>query len=66
MIVIIPAYEPDEKLIKLVSDLKSKCNFKLLIIDDGSGEKYESIFYKHQISVLPYITIMKIREKELL
>ena len=46
MIVIIPAYEPDEKLIKLVSDLKSKCNFKLLIIDDGSGEKYESIFDK--------------------
>lgn len=46
MIIIIPAYEPDEKLIKLVSDLKSKCNFKLLIIDDGSGEKYESIFDK--------------------
>lgn len=44
MIVIIPAYEPDEKLVKLVSDLNSKCKLKVVIIDDGSGEKYENIF----------------------
>lgn len=46
MVIIIPAYEPDEKLIKLVGDLKKKCDSKILIVDDGSGEKYTWIFEK--------------------
>ncbi len=41
--ILIPAYEPDEKLIKLVKELKEK-NFEILIVDDGSGEKYSDIF----------------------
>ena len=41
--ILIPAYEPDEKLIKLVKELKEK-NFEILIVDDGSGEKYSGIF----------------------
>ena len=44
MVIIIPAYEPDEKLIKLVGELKDKCDSKILIVDDGSGEKYDWIF----------------------
>ncbi|HEX9026793.1 MAG TPA: glycosyltransferase, partial [Clostridium sp.] len=44
MVIIIPAYEPDEKLIKLVVELKEKCDWKILIVDDGSGEKYDWIF----------------------
>ena len=44
MVIIIPAYEPDEKLIKLVGELKDKCDWKILIVDDGSGEKYSWIF----------------------
>lgn len=44
MVIIIPAYEPDEKLIKLVGKLKEKFNSKILIIDDGSGDKYSWIF----------------------
>ena len=44
MVIIIPAYEPDEKLIKLVGELKEKCNWKILIVDDGSGERYDWIF----------------------
>jgi len=46
MVTIIPAYEPDEKLIKLVEELKEKCDGRILIIDDGSGEKYDCIFEK--------------------
>lgn len=42
-IILIPAYEPDDKLIKLVEDL-SKEDFDILIIDDGSGSNYKSIF----------------------
>lgn len=44
MVIIIPAYEPDEKLIKLVEELKEKCNSEILIVDDGSGKTYDWIF----------------------
>lgn len=42
-IIIIPAYNPDEKLIKLVKELKDYNN-KILIVDDGSNE--QKIFNK--------------------
>jgi len=44
LVIIIPAYEPDEKLIKLVGELKENCDWKILIVDDGSGERYDWIF----------------------
>lgn len=46
MIVVIPAYEPDDKLIKLVSSIINKFKCRILIIDDGSGKKYKDIFDK--------------------
>lgn len=46
VVVVIPAYEPDEKLIKLISSLKEQCDYNILIVDDGSGEKYSHIFEK--------------------
>ncbi len=44
-VVLIPAYEPDEKLIELVNRLKSE-SFEVLVVDDGSGKKYKEIFSK--------------------
>lgn len=44
MIILIPAYEPDEKLVKLVKEIHEKTDYKTLVIDDGSGEKYRYIF----------------------
>lgn len=44
-IILIPAYEPDDKLIKLVCDL-SKEDFDIVIVDDGSGTDYKNIFDK--------------------
>lgn len=41
--VIIPAYEPDEKMRELVISLKEK-GFDILLIDDGSGDAYLSLF----------------------
>lgn len=46
MIVLIPAYEPTEKMLKLVVDLKDKTDYKILIVDDGSGDSYRRLFDK--------------------
>lgn len=42
--VIIPSYEPNESLTKLVENLVQK-NFKsIVVVDDGSGKDYQGIF----------------------
>ena len=43
-IAIIPAYNPDEKLIKLVDDLILQGNLQVIVVDDGSDKKYQPIF----------------------
>lgn len=43
--VIIPAYEPDEKLILLLDNLKETGISPVVVVDDGSeGEEYQKIF----------------------
>lgn len=42
-VVIIPAYEPDEKMLSLVREILSQ-NMDVLVVDDGSSEKCEHIF----------------------
>lgn len=42
-IVVIPAYEPDKKLPTLVHKLVDT-GFKVVVVDDGSGENYSKIF----------------------
>ena len=42
-VVLIPAYEPDEELVRLVPRLKA-AGFAVLVVDDGSGEGYRAIF----------------------
>ena len=42
-IVLIPAYEPDEQLIRLVKRLKEAA-FTVVVVDDGSGKDYREIF----------------------
>lgn len=42
-VVLIPAYKPDEELIKLVNEIYSE-KLSILIVDDGSGKEYENIF----------------------
>ena len=44
MIVVIPAYEPDEKLIGVVKELNEKTEYSVIVVDDGSGEEYQEIF----------------------
>ena len=44
-IVLIPSYEPDDRLVKLINDL-SKTNYKIIVVNDGSSNKYDEIFNK--------------------
>lgn len=41
-IALIPAYEPDEKLIKLVKEIGDK--MEIVVVNDGSGKIYNRIF----------------------
>lgn len=42
--VIIPAYEPGENLIPFIDSLSEKGIQRIVVVDDGSGKAYESIF----------------------
>lgn len=42
-IALIPAYEPEQKLISLTADLKKR-GFDIVVVDDGSGPAYREIF----------------------
>lgn len=42
--IVIPAYEPDEKLIVLVDELLEQDNLKLIIINDGSSADKKAVF----------------------
>ena len=47
--IIIPAYEPDEKMVALVENLKSAGFTEIVVVDDGSqGEGYQELFSKVQ------------------
>jgi glycosyltransferase involved in cell wall biosynthesis len=45
MTILIPSYEPDERLLALIHNLKEEAgDAPILIVDDGSGENYRGIF----------------------
>lgn len=44
IIVLIPAYEPDEKLTGVVKELYEKKFCDILVVNDGSGEKCDPVF----------------------
>lgn len=44
MIVVIPAYQPDEKLIQTVAELRQKTDYPIVIVNDGSSEDRAEIF----------------------
>lgn len=43
-VIIIPAYCPDARLLKLIIEIHKIKNLPIVVIDDGSGEKYKKIF----------------------
>ena len=35
---VIPAYEPDEKMLAVIDDISSLTDFHIIVINDGSGK----------------------------
>ncbi|MDO4543301.1 MAG: bifunctional glycosyltransferase family 2/GtrA family protein [Clostridia bacterium] len=44
MLVVIPAYKPDEKLKRVVVELKEKTDYPIIIVDDGSSPSCQPLF----------------------
>lgn len=44
MTVLIPAYEPDQRLVVLIKNLQAMTKAPIVVVDDGSGEGFRSIF----------------------
>ena len=44
--IIIPSFEPDEKLLMLLKDLNNSKFRKIIVVDDGSGDSYDHYFKK--------------------
>ena len=42
-VILIPSYEPDDKLIKLVNNLKKE-KLDIVVVNDGSGKEYDNLF----------------------
>jgi hypothetical protein len=40
MIILIPAYEPDERILVLIKELQEKTDYSILFVDDGSGASF--------------------------
>lgn len=54
-IILIPSYEPDDKLIKLLQKLHKE-DLDVILVNDGSGPKYKDIFDEAKTLVNKYIT----------
>ena len=44
MVVVIPAYKPDGKMIALIRGLIDQTEYKVVVVNDGSGEDFDPIF----------------------
>lgn len=44
MIVVIPAYEPDEKLLGVLNDFTRQTSYRIVVVNDGSSEACRPVF----------------------
>lgn len=44
--IVIPAYEPNSKMIDFLKDIRSAVDSPVILVDDGSGSKYRHLFDK--------------------
>lgn len=50
MTILIPSYEPDQRLMNLITQLKDISLEDIIVVDDGSGEQYREIFHSALVS----------------
>lgn len=60
-IIVIPAYEPEGKLVDFIGDLKEAGYEKIVVVDDGSGVDYRSIF--SSIELMDVIVLRHMRNQ---
>lgn len=61
MIVVIPAYEPDEKLLRLVDELKQQTDYKIIIVDDGSKNAGKQRMFFQSLKLIPLLQCCTIK-----
>ena len=61
--IIIPAYEPDMRLLELLKDMKSNKCGPVILVNDGSGKEYNNIFDKAQMILKDTGGVLLIHEK---
>ena len=44
--IVIPAYEPDDRMIALLQELNEKSAARLIVVNDGSSKETDSVFRK--------------------
>lgn len=54
MVVVIPAYQPDEKLYQLVLALRETADYPIIIVNDGSSPDRDALF----LSLEPYAKVL--------
>lgn len=54
--IVIPAFEPDEKLIDVVNEIKQQLDCSVIVVNDGSGKSFDKIFEscKDKAEVISY------------
>ena len=54
--ILIPSYEPEERLVGYVDELASRGFERIVVVDDGSGESYREIFGR--LNAKPFCTVL--------
>lgn len=44
MIIVIPSFQPDYRVLKLIEDIQANSEYKILLVNDGSDKSCDSIF----------------------
>jgi len=50
--IVIPAYQPETELICLIEQLRQESGYQVIVVDDGSGNEYQSIFEQIESQVV--------------
>lgn len=56
-VIVIPAYQPSRGLFDLVGDLRSRSEFPVIVIDDGSGAGFADLF--REVAAIPAVTVVR-------
>lgn len=57
MIVVIPAYEPDEKLLGVLRDFNAQTSYHIVVVNDGSSEACRPVF--DAVKEFPRVTLLE-------